>query len=55
METDASGTLGERLGDVSAGAGLGTAGVSVTEDSAGEDGMCGSGSAGSIFSSFSVT
>lgn len=48
-------TLEERLGDLSAGAGLGTVGVSITEDSVGKDGMFGSASTGSVFSSFSLT
>lgn len=52
MDTDMRGTLEERLGDVSAGGGLGTAGVSITEDSIG---MLGLASTGSVFSSFSLT
>lgn len=54
MDTDMRGTLEERLGDASAGGGLGPLGVSVTEDGVGKEGMFGSASTGSASSSFSL-
>lgn len=55
IQTGMRGTLAERTGDVSAGAGLGTVGGSTTEDSTGKEGMAGSASTASIFSSLSLT
>lgn len=55
IDTGMRGTLEERLGDLSAGLGLGTVGVSITEDNVGKDRMSGSASTGSVFSSFTLT
>lgn len=56
MQTGMRGTLAERTGEVSAGAGLGAVGGSPWgEDSTGREGMVGSASSASIFSSLRLT